>query len=142
MSLGICAIDGCEQRVRVKIHGLCGRHYKRLTRHGDPTAGAAYAHEPIESRIRRFSRENESGRWIWRLALNANGYGIIGVANRSKLAHRASFEAFIGPVPEGLELDHVCKTKACVNPAHLEAVTRSENVRRGWPDRKKRETCR
>ena len=46
------------------------------------------------------------------------------------LAHRASYEAFIGPIPDGLTIDHLCRVHACVRPDHLEAVTRSENARR------------
>jgi hypothetical protein len=54
------------------------------------------------------------------------------------MAHRVAYEQFVGTVPDGLELDHLCENKACVNPGHLEPVTRSENVRRGWPTRRLR----
>src|SRR5699024_1617461 len=49
---------------------------------------------------------------------------------RMKLAHRVSYETFAGPIPEGLDLDHLCRNRSCVNPEHLEPVTRSENLRR------------
>lgn len=48
------------------------------------------------------------------------------------MAHRAVYEALVGPIPPELELDHLCRNPACVNPAHLEPVTRKENVRRGY----------
>jgi len=132
----VCAVPGCENRSRTR--GWCPRHYKRWRRHGDPTAGAAGNHEPHTDRIRRYALPDASGCWLWSGARNRAGYGVIGINLASKLAHRISYEAFVGPVPEGLELDHLCKTKACVNPAHLEPVTRAENVKRGWPDRKRR----
>lgn len=75
--------------------------------------------------------------WLWTGALKqasgpyANGYGFLKVRGRNKSAHRVSYEAFVGPIPEGLQLDHLCRVRACVNPAHLEPVTQAENVQRG-----------
>jgi hypothetical protein len=65
-------------------------------------------------------------------------YGQVG----HKAAHRVVYEALVGPVPEGLELDHLCKESRCVNPAHLEPVTHAENVRRGrgWGGQNARKT--
>ena len=78
----------------------------------------------------------QSGCWQWREP-TANGYGVIHFQGRRWLAHRAVYEYSNGPVPQGLELDHVCKNKACCNPAHLEPVTHAENNRRGWADKRK-----
>lgn len=68
--------------------------------------------------------------WLWRHA-GGVGYGTARVGGRTVNAHRLAYEAFVGPVPEGLELDHLCRVRRCVNPNHLEPVTRSENMRRG-----------
>ena len=70
--------------------------------------------------------------WIWRGAINSQGYGNVGRNNRTYLAHRVAYELTNGPVPEGLDLDHLCMTRACVNPAHLEAVTFLANMRRRY----------
>lgn len=80
-------------------------------------------------------RVSPTGCWEWTGSLNIpNGYGrfyrrINGVG-RLRLAHRVSYETFVGPIPAGLEMDHLCRNKPCCNPAHLEPVTRSENIRR------------
>jgi hypothetical protein len=72
-----------------------------------------------------------TGCFVWTGAKNAGGYGIVPVARRSRLAHRVAYELAIGPIPEGLQLDHLCRVRHCVNPAHLEPVTGAENTRRG-----------
>lgn len=69
--------------------------------------------------------------WEWTGGINGNGYGQINVAGRVIGAHRIAYELLVGPIPEGLELDHLCRNRTCVNPAHLEPVTRRENQLRG-----------
>lgn len=77
----------------------------------------------------------ETGCWFWCGAL-VNGYGHIGIVLNGKLkhkkVHRVSYELYVGPIPEGLTLDHLCRNPACFNPDHLEPVTLGENVRRGF----------
>lgn len=68
--------------------------------------------------------------WLWTGTLYA-GYGYIGVNYKGIRAHRYNYELLVGPIPEDLQIDHLCKVKNCVNPAHLEPVTLQENVRRG-----------
>lgn len=69
--------------------------------------------------------------WICTYTLNGNGYAKMEVGGKSVRAHRVSYEHFVGPIPEGLTVDHLCKVRHCVNPEHLEAVTQGENIGRG-----------
>lgn len=68
--------------------------------------------------------------WMWTGGL-LHGYGRISLDGVRLLAHRAAYEHFVGTIPLGLEIDHLCRQPSCVNPRHLEAVTAKENVRRG-----------
>ena len=83
--------------------------------------------------------EPNSGCWLWTGTLSGSGYGqfqLSPVTKKKAQAHRASYEYFVGPIPEGMQIDHLCRVRCCVNPAHLELVTQSENTRRGhlWQD--------
>jgi hypothetical protein len=69
--------------------------------------------------------------WMWESALESKGYGQFGIQGRNRMAHRLSFMFYYGPIHDKLEVDHLCRAHACVNPAHLEAVTKRENMRRG-----------
>lgn len=75
----------------------------------------------------------DTGCWIWTAAFNNTGYGRLRdhPSGKMLLAHRVMYELHVGPIPEGLVLDHLCRVRACVNPSHLEPVTFAENVKRG-----------
>lgn len=75
--------------------------------------------------------ESPGGCWLWH-GRTVHGYGSFWIApgQPRASAHRISYQHFIGPIPDGLELDHLCRETRCVNPAHLEAVTHAENTRR------------
>lgn len=69
--------------------------------------------------------------WVWGAFKNPGGYGKFSYEKVSRLAHRISYLIHVGEIPPGLELDHLCRNRACVNPGHLEPVTRSTNIQRG-----------
>lgn len=71
------------------------------------------------------------GCWEWTAAKDADSYGTFGVNNRGRLSHRIIYELLVGPIGEGLTLDHLCRVRHCVRPDHLEPVTNRENILRG-----------
>lgn len=66
--------------------------------------------------------------WLWTGAMRGTGYGHLAWQGSYRAAHRVAYELLVGPIPDGLVLDHLCRTPACVNPAHLEPVTQRTNV--------------
>lgn len=84
----------------------------------------------VLDRLLRRCVTTESGCLEWTGCLNSRGYGVIGADGTRQLAHRVSYELQVGPIPDGLQIDHVCRNKRCVNPEHLEPVTAQENTRR------------
>jgi hypothetical protein len=69
--------------------------------------------------------------WVWTGATEHNGYARFWLDGKMRYAHRVAYEWFRGPIPAGLDLDHLCRVRNCVNPYHLEAVTRQVNLLRG-----------
>jgi hypothetical protein len=100
---------------------------------------------PILERMEKFiMRDPNSGCWLWTGAILPIGYGRVGsdkTAGRSISAHRVMYEQMVGPIPNGHEIDHKCRVRACVNPAHMEPVTHAENMRRGNLHRQIRTVC-
>ena len=84
----------------------------------------------------------DDGCWEWTGGKLASGYGSVRFEGRSQVVHRVTWEAANGAVPDGLQLDHLCRNRACCNPSHLEAVTQSVNLLRGvsGPARNARKT--
>lgn len=68
--------------------------------------------------------------WLWTGSYTREGYGHVNVGGTTTTAHRAIYTALVGPLPRHLELDHLCRIRACVNPDHVEPVTHAENARR------------
>jgi hypothetical protein len=74
-----------------------------------------------------------TGCWMWTAGKHEKGYGRIVVNGKQMRAHRVSYELFVGPIPEGLQIDHLCRVPGCVNPEHLEPVTSAVNTQRRAP---------
>ena len=89
-------------------------------------------YEPAKDKIQRCTIIDENGCWIWTNSIHRNGYGRIWMHGKEYLPHRVAYEEFIGPIPEGLDIDHLCRVRICCNPKHLEPATRQVNIQRGW----------
>ena len=82
----------------------------------------------VEDRfLSRVDKEGPGGCWIWKGYMKPDQYGQILIGSKMLQAHRASFQLFVGEIPDGMQIDHLCHCKACVNPAHLRLATPSEN---------------
>lgn len=113
-----------------------------MSRHPRSVCRRAYAHwpmpfvstkTPLERFHEKYEVDEESGCWLWTAATTGTaGYGSFQLARRRSVnGHSWYWQQVNGPVPKGLELDHLCGVRRCVNPDHLEPVTHLENVRRG-----------
>jgi hypothetical protein len=78
----------------------------------------------------RKTRRRSNGCWEWIGTLNSAGYGVMKTNRHQVRVHRWAYERYVGPIPEGLEPDHLCNVRHCVNPEHIELVTSAENNRR------------
>lgn len=117
-----CVVDECG---RWSIgQGLCGKHYQRWLKYGSTELPTTL------DRLRKYFTETD-GCWLWTGAPDGKGYGAVYYDGRAQRAHRAVYMEMVGPIPDGLVLDHLCRTPACVRPDHLEPVTPAVNRARG-----------
>lgn len=110
----------------------------------EPNPRSYLRNAPVLERLMYRTSESPSGCWLWRGSVDPSGYGSIGTGGDTgpvAKVHRVAYEEFVGPIPDGLTIDHLCRVRNCVNPAHLEAVTLPENVVRGWNARRANGLC-
>ncbi len=122
----LCVVDGCSKPQHAR--GWCLTHYEQWRRNSTDLRG------PLPAVLRFWSSVQEepgdNGCWIW-MAGKVKGYALFHMGKQHVLGHRWAWEQENGPIPDGVELDHLCRVPACVRPSHLEPVTHQENVIRG-----------
>lgn len=125
----ICSVPECTGR-RSAL-GYCQQHYKRFRRYGDPCGTRTIIPE-TERFWAKVDKRTANECWPWTAGKTAQGYGGFHPAkNTTVLAHRWSYRDAHGSLDSSLVVDHLCRNRTCVNPAHLEQVTNLENLRRG-----------
>jgi len=132
----LCSFNGCKKDRIAK--GLCNSHWAQMKRQGK--LSPIYTHQTAEERFRsKFIIDDESGCWVWQLhgtgkaavGMGEGGYARFSFNNKNWAAHRFSYELHRGVVLNSEDtLDHLCRNTLCVNPEHLEKVTREENTER------------
>jgi len=124
-----CGITGCTGFV--KARGWCGKHYQRWWLTGT-TDSSRTPEQRFWPRVDKNGPLHPTlGRcWVWTGDTSSSGYGRFYLLGRQMASHVVSWWWANGPVPEGLELDHLCRVRACCNPEHLEPVTHRENIMR------------
>jgi hypothetical protein len=119
---------GCGERTslakanRYTVSAVKGAPRRYVRGHSGLFRGPYYVEE---------DRGYETPCWVWRRGTDQDGYAQTCVSKKTRRAARVYYERFRGPIPQGLDIDHLCRVRSCVNPHHLEPVTRTENTRRG-----------
>lgn len=138
MQDGTCSVEGCDRPAVTR--GFCNNHYRRFRKYGDPLAGKPTPLAFPENLLARMEPQ-PNGCIHYTGALDKDGYGQLKIRGKQVKAHRAAYEHFVGPIPDGLTLDHECHNRdeacaggptclhrRCVNWEHLRPATRGENV--------------
>lgn len=127
-----CSVDGCSRPV--KRRGWCNTHSARWYR--NRSVDVVHVDQ-----FSRYQVDPDTRCWIWQGRINQWGYGQISKRYGTQVAHRAFYMHHVGEIPHGLQLDHLCRVRCCVNPEH-QPVTGSENLRRGIGGYGARDLCK
>lgn len=126
-----CCHCGCGNRTRL----ISANDATRGEKKGEPRLYLQHHHKhnrrysPLSREL--YAVDPTTDCWVWQRSKNGKGYGQMKMNGKLWAVHRIYYEREYGPIPEGKQLDHLCRNRACVNPMHLEPVSGTENMRRG-----------
>ena len=124
-----CTIPDCKKPV--KARRWCSCHYERFRKYGDPEVTLTPQRGLSASeRFWRMVQKTETC-WLWVGWRDKDGYGLFTPIHKHVRSHRFAYEEANGPIPDGLQIDHLCRNPPCVRPSHMEVVTAQTNVLRG-----------
>lgn len=124
-----CSVDECNEKCIARNY--CTKHYQRWKKYGDPLATkTAPNDEPADERLKRHGWTiTESGCWEWNgNTSDRRGYGSLRFHGRTVKAHRLAYSTWVGEIPEGMVVMHLCDNPPCINPDHLKVGTNDENM--------------
>ncbi|WP_175475569.1 HNH endonuclease signature motif containing protein [Arthrobacter sp. UCD-GKA] len=122
----ICSIPDCGRTDRI-VRGWCRMHYERWGRTGDPLGDPTKHRSSSENFWAQIEKTDTCWNWTG-YKHPVGGYGMTALDGRQGYAHRFTYEMANGPIPEGMQLDHMCHNPGCANPAHLRVVTSKQNL--------------
>lgn len=125
-----CSFPGCSKARRSR--GLCVPHYHQWRRGSELHSLRTPAPSSLRAKLDAGTRKGEDC-WEWVLGATGHGYGQIFFQGKRLRVHRVAYELAFGPIPGGMVIDHKCRNRRCVNPAHLHAVTIKENAENRGP---------
>jgi hypothetical protein len=123
----------CKERACTALaycREMCLRHYREALRAGERVYSPRVIGNIAERLWSKVTGGDYTECWIWTGSVNERGYGRLSIDGKPRRVHRIAYELMVGEIPEGLELDHLCNRRACVNPWHLEPVTHAVNIAR------------
>lgn len=128
----LCSVEDCDQVAHARTY--CGKHYQRWRLTGRLTVKRILGDDKARL-LSWVDADVDAPCWRWKGQISNGGYGLMSLTRkghqRMMSAHRVSYMLLVGPIPDGLTLDHLCRNRWCVNPDHLEAVTLQVNMSRG-----------
>lgn len=120
-----CVVANCNKPI--KGHGYCSKHYYRMRRHSTIEVSRIIGDDC--ARLKSHIKIDDNGCWIWQASITSFGYGRTSLGGRLTQAHRASWAVFKGEIPLGMQVNHKCHVRSCINPEHLYIGTQVDNMR-------------